>query len=153
MQYKKEVLHKAILKQHPELESTEYIKDLLTCVWDELKDWSMNPTNLIMNVKGLGIFYWKHKALKRDYHFKYTTEEENYKRSDEHRRFMKVAEKVLKMYEVFLEKKMNVRKMNYGDDYKTPEELTIIRRNFLNLNKKDNNDDNKNTAKNPKKLI
>lgn len=132
MQIKKEVLYKEICKLYPELDM-DYVKHYILFVLDGIQNWSMNPDNLILKVKHFGVFHWKFKNLKKDLESKkFFADAEAYKRGAEHINFVNVAEGVVEMYADYHEKKYRIRKLNYGADYKTPEQLTIEKKAFLN---------------------
>ena len=138
MQYKKDLLYKRILELSPELNSTEYIKDIINEIVNGIKEWSKNPNDIILNVKHLGRFYWKYKNLKRDLEAKKDfTDANKYKRGEEHERFVDVANAVLDMYDDYHTEKYRIRKLNYGSDYKEPEELIKLKQEFLNKKRND----------------
>ena len=142
MQYKKTDLYRKILGIHPSLENEEYVSALLNHVTTGIKEWSRQPTSLILNVKNFGRFHWKKRNLQKDMESKSFFTDPVYKRGDEHKNFVEVASKVLSWYDKYEQDKIVIHKINHGANYKTNEELKAIT--------KQKKDDYKN---NPKILI
>ena len=51
--------------------------------------------------------------------------------TEDERGIVKKGKAILKKYEGFEEAKCQIRKLNYGDDYKTPDELRELKLNKL----------------------
>ena len=115
MQYKKDALYKKI-GENSGL-NPEYVKQLLNFTIDGIKEWSINPSNIILGVKHLGRFYWKHKNLKRDLETRKLYVEEQFKRHEDHKKFVENANLILGIYEQYHKDKEDIKKIRFGDNY------------------------------------
>lgn len=122
MYLKRLIFHKLLKKEYPNVDS-ELAARLLDFATVKIIEWTKKEdANLILNIRGFGKFYWRKRKIQKAMDGRKLR-----LNNPDCQEFVKRSEIILEKYKAFESKKQEVRKLNYGDDYKTPEELKQLK--------------------------
>lgn len=116
MKYRKKELTGEICSKVKE-ENCELVKDLLTYVCRQARNWTYKPDNLILAIPKLGRFVVRKKKLEKKKMELAPFLTENYNSHIANREKTAWLDDMLNKYDEYLKDRENIRKNNYGDEY------------------------------------